>query len=293
MSYIVYNDNCFEWLKKAEPNSITAVITDPPYGVKEYTEVEIDKLREGHGGVWRIPPAFDGHKRAPLPRFSVINEDPKLTKEVFDFFSKWSQLIYKVIVPGGHLFIASTPLLADIVSYAIRQSGFERRGEIIRTVVTFRGGDRPKGAEEEFKHLSVIPRGLFEPWLLFRKPISEKTVAENLRKWNAGALRREEKDIPFSDIIESTKTPKSERDISKHPSLKPQAFLRKLVFAALPMEKGVILDTFSGSGSTLAASEFYNYDSIGIECDPEFYNQSLVSIPKLSKLYPKIPQLPF
>jgi len=50
---------------------------------------------------------------------------------------------------------------------AMRQEGFERRGEIIRTVCTLRGGDRPKGAEKEFEDISVIPRGLWEPWGLY------------------------------------------------------------------------------------------------------------------------------
>lgn len=95
----------------------------------------------------------------------------------------------------------------------MREAGFERRGEVIRTVMTLRGGDRPKGAEQEFADTSVIPRGMWEPWGLYRKPISEKTIASNLRKWHAGALRRENINAPFCDLIESGKTPQIERSI--------------------------------------------------------------------------------
>ena len=63
--------DCFEWLADCEPCSIHAVVTDPPYGLVEYSENEQAKLRNGRGGVWRIPPSFDGHKRAPLPRGEV------------------------------------------------------------------------------------------------------------------------------------------------------------------------------------------------------------------------------
>ena len=292
MSYTVVNADCFEWMKTREENSITAIVTDPPYGVKEYTEEELAKQRCGKGGIWRIPPSFDGHTRQALPRFSVINDDPKERENVYNFFYQWATLAIRILVPGGHVFIASTPLLSDILSKAMRDAGFERRGEIIRTVSTLRGGDRPKGAEKEFAETSVIPKGLWEPWGLYRKPISEKTVAENLRVWKAGALRREMEDTPFGDLIQSEKTPQAERKIAPHPSIKPQAFLRKLVYAALPLGEGVVLDTFSGSGSTLAAAHFWGYESIGIERDSEFYKLSKEAIPMLSELYPQQIRIP-
>lgn len=287
MPYRFINSDCFVWMSAQRENSITAIVTDPPYGVKEYTEDELTKKRQGKGGVWRIPPSFDGHTRQPLPRFSVINDDPKERDNVYSFFYHWGKEALRILVPGGHIFIASTPLLSDIVSRAMREAGFERRGEIIRTVSTLRGGDRPKGAELEFSETSVIPKGMWEPWGLYRKPISEKTVAENLREWNAGALRRENIDSPFADLIPSQKTPKAEREIAPHPSIKPQAFLRQLVYASLPLGKGTILDPFAGSGSTLAAAEFFGFSSIGLECDKKFYEIGINAIPKLAKLYPK------
>lgn len=288
MAYTLINADCFSWLAEREENSITAIVTDPPYAVKEYTETELEKQRAGKGGVWRIPPAFDGHKRKALPRFSVINDDPKERQNVYEFFVRWAMLAFRVLVPGGHVFIASTPLLSDVLSLAMRDGGFERRGEIIRTVSTLRGGDRPKGAEIEFAETSVIPKGMWEPWGLYRKPLSEKTVAENLRRWQAGALRREDKDSPFGDLIQSTKTPQIERAIAPHPSLKPQKFIRKIVFAALPTGKGIILDPFSGSGSTVAAAVHFGYDCIGVERDEHFYNMSHAAVPKLATLYPNL-----
>ena len=285
MSYHLYNEDCFKWMNKQSSDSITAVVTDPPYGVKEYTESEIEKQRNGQGGIWRIPPSFDGHIRQAVPRFSVINDDPKERENVYEFFHEWALAAIRILVPGGHVFIASTPLLSDILSKAMREAGFERRGEIIRTVSTLRGGDRPKGAEEEFSDMSVIPRGVWEPWGLYRKPISERTVAENLKKWHAGALRRESSEVPFSDLIQSEKTPQAERKIAPHPSIKPQAFMRKIVYASLPFGTGIVLDPFAGSGSTLAAATFLGYESIGIEKDKQFFDMAQEAIPKLANLH--------
>lgn len=49
-----------------------------------------------------------------------------------------------------------------------------KEGENNRTVSTLRGGDRPKGAEKEFSDMSVIPRGVWEPWGLYRKAYFRK-----------------------------------------------------------------------------------------------------------------------
>ena len=67
---LVHGD-CFDWLAARADSSIHAVVTDPPYGLQEYTPKEQRKLRNGHGGVWRLPPSFDGHTRSPLPRLVV------------------------------------------------------------------------------------------------------------------------------------------------------------------------------------------------------------------------------
>src|SRR5271170_2070027 len=59
--------DCFEWLKRVPENSLHAIVTDPPYGVKEYDFDQLEKRANGNGGIWRIPPSFDGHVRSPLP----------------------------------------------------------------------------------------------------------------------------------------------------------------------------------------------------------------------------------
>lgn len=283
--YRTVNANSFDWMSEQPENSVSAIVTDPPYGVKEYTEAELQKKRDGKGGIWRLPPTIGGSVRQPLPRFSVINESPKEIENLKKFFFDFGTLSNRILMPGGHLILAGTPLLVDVVSLALRDAGLERRGEVIRVVKTFRGGDRPKNHEIEFPEVSVMPRGNWEPWLIFRKPISEKTVSSNLDLWQTGALRRPSADIPFNDLIISEKTPKIERVINNHPSIKPQSFMREIVRAALPLGQGVILDPFMGSGSTLAAAEFLGYDSIGIEADPEFFKTANESIPELASLY--------
>lgn len=199
------------------------------------------------------------------------------------FFEEWAQQLSRILVPGANVLVAANPLLSHIVSMGLAKGGLERRGEIIRLVQTLRGGDRPKGAHEEFPDVSVMPRSQWEPWVLFRKPL-EGTVAANLRKWSTGGFRRISDTQPFGDVIKGAPARKAERAIAPHPSLKPQGFLRKVVRASLPLGEGVVLDPFAGSGSTLAAATAVGYKSVGVERDPEYVNIAREAIPRLAAL---------
>lgn len=279
--YEIAQGDSFEWLRQRERNSVHAVITDPPYGLLEYTEEQKKKLRQGRGGVWRIPPSFDGRERRPLPRFTVLNEQNKAELEAF--FSKLAALLMPVLVPGAHIFVATNPLVSHLVYVPFIRAGFEKRGEIIRVVQTLRGGDRPKNAHREFGEISVMPRSCWEPWGLFRKPC-EGRVQDNLRRWKTGGLRRISRDVPFRDMIYSSPTRRAEHTLAPHPSLKPQHLLRQLARAALPFGQGIILDPFMGSGSTIAACAALGLHSIGMELDAEYFALARTAIPKLAAL---------
>ncbi len=277
----LYRADCLDWLARAEPNSVHAVVTDPPYGLVEYSAKEQAKLRRRQGGVWRLPPSFDGAKRSPLPRFTVLSQTD--LDHLSLFFGRWAQALKPVLVPGANVVVAANPLMSYLVAVALVQAGLERRGEIVRLVTTMRGGDRPKGAHDEFSGVSVMPRSMWEPWLVFRKPL-EGRVQDNLRKWGAGGFRRPSSAKPFGDVIRSSPTRTEERTLAPHPSLKPQDFLRQVVRGVLPLGEGVVLDPFCGSGSTLAAAEAVGYQSIGVEKDSHYFDLACEAVPKLARL---------
>jgi DNA modification methylase len=186
-------------------------------------------------------------------------------------------------VPGANVIVASNPLVSDRVSRTLAAAGLERRGEIIRLVMTMRGGDRPKNAHDEFPDVTVMPRSMWEPWLCFRKRLDGR-VQDNLRKWRTGGFRRISRDKPFGDVIVSHPTRASERRIAPHPSLKPQSFLRKIVRAVLPLGEGTVLDPFTGSGSTLAAALAVGYRGIGVEVDSRYIEMAHKAMRPLARL---------
>lgn len=290
-SYTLHAD-AFEWLSRIPENSLHAIVTDPPYGIKEYNLDQIEKRANGNGGIWRIPPSFDGHTRAPLPRFTALN--PKERYQVSEFFAEWAKVALHALRPGAHVFIASNSFLSQLVFSALVTGGFEFRGELIRLVQTLRGGDRPKNAETEYPDVCSMARGSYEPWGILRKPLpAGMKVSDCLREFETGGLRRIGPDKPFNDVIVSGRTPQRERKIANHPSLKPQVLLRQIVHASLPLGVGVIADPFMGSGSTIAAAEAKGLISIGAERYLDYYEMSRKAIPLLAKLSFSIEQESF
>ncbi len=287
-SFAVHADS-FEWLCRLPEAALHAIVTDPPYGVKEYEEDQIEKRGKGIGGVWRIPQSFDGVTRSPVPRFTALNS--KERKQIQQFFTEWAALAARALRPGGHVFLASNSFLSQLVFAALVEGGLEFRGELIRLVGTLRGGDRPKGAEEEFSGVCSFPRGAYEPWGLLRKPLLPgMKVSDCLREYGTGGLRRTEGDKPFSDVLASERTPRRERAIADHPSIKPQSFLRQIVRASLPLGVGVVADPFMGSGSTVAAAEAIGAQCIGVEKRALYYDLAVKAIPQLRDLNPAVPQ---
>ena len=289
---LIVRADCFEWMGRAPENSIHGIVTDPPYGVKEYEFDQLEKRANGNGGIWRIPPSFDGSVRQPLPRFTALNA--KERAQVCRFFSEWAKVAAHVLRPGGHVFIACNSFMCQMVYGALVAGGLEFRGQLIRVVQTLRGGDRPKNAEEEFPDVCSLPRGCYEPWGILRKPLPDgMKVSDCLRQFETGGLRRLPEGLPFSDLVEVGRTPREERKGAAHPSLKPQALLRELVYAVLPLGKGIVLDPFMGSGSTVAAGNAVGVHCIGVEKNSEYFAAAPQSIEHLTKVVVARDQLTF
>ena len=123
--YRIEKADCFEWLKHCPGQSVHAVCTDPPYGILEFTEKELAKLRAGRGGVWRLPPKVGGSHRDPLPRFTVLSDEQK--QHLRDYFRDWGRLLLRALVPGGHVCVAGHPILQHHVQGAMTEAGFEVR----------------------------------------------------------------------------------------------------------------------------------------------------------------------
>lgn len=67
---------------------------------------------------------------------------------------------------------------------------------------------------------------------------------------------------------------KTDKDKFKHPTIKPLKIIKNLIINS-SKEEDIVLDCFSGSGTTCVAAKELNRQYIGIEVDPEYHKISV------------------
>jgi len=161
---MLINGDCLEELKKLKENSVDAVVTDPPYELGFMC-----KAWDSTGIAYR--------------------------KDL------WREVL-RVLKPGGHLLSFGGSRTYHRMACAIEDAGFEIRDQImwvygsgfpkslnIGKAVTKTMGDEDGKVWEGY---GTALKPAHEPIVLARKPLSEKTVAENCLKWGVGGLAIDE-----------------------------------------------------------------------------------------------------
>jgi site-specific DNA-methyltransferase (adenine-specific) len=268
--------------------SLHAIVTDPPYGGKEFDRDQLEKREQGRRGTRRVPPSFDGHRRSLLPRFTALNQRER--DQLRRFFREWGKLACRVLRPGGHLVIAGNAFLAQLVFAALVEGGLSFRGELIRLVRTLRGGDRPKHAEQEFPEVSSLPRGGYEPWGLFRKPLpTGLTVRACLRQYQTGSLRRRPDGRPFVDVIASGR-PEGRAPPGAAPQPEAAGATPPARLGGLAAWRGNPARSVHGLRRDRAAAEALGLTSIGVERHRPYFEMATAAIMPLSTMYTGGPQ---
>ena len=153
---MIINGNNIEELKKFDDNYFDSIVTDPPY--------EIGFM----GKSWDA---------------SGIANNPEM----------WSECL-RVLKPGGYLLSFSATRTYHRMAVAIEDAGFEIR-DMIEWVY---GSGFPKSLNIH-KQNGLCPEGwgtalkpAHEPICMARKPLAEKTVAENVLKYGTGGINIDE-----------------------------------------------------------------------------------------------------
>ena len=97
--YQIFHADCFDWLRDCPPQTTSRGLHRPALRrCSNLPEKELSKLRDGRGGVWRLPPDHRRHQRDPLPRFTVLTDEEKLNLRAF--FRDWGKLLLPCACAG-------------------------------------------------------------------------------------------------------------------------------------------------------------------------------------------------
>jgi DNA modification methylase len=228
-------DDALKVMSQWESHSIDACITDPPYSI----------AKKSKGLAW----AFSSHVTMDSA-WDVFSQD-----EYIDFSSAWLSQVCRVTKKNGNIFVFGSYHNIYLIG-AIAQK-FNLR--IVNSIIWAKPNAQPNITCRMFTESTeqII-------WLCnndARKASNWTFNYQAMKELNDGKQMRNFWVIP--------QAPKSERTHGKHPSQKPLAVMERLVLAGTN-PGDVVLDCFSGSGSTLLACQKWGRHYVGIEKNPDY-----------------------
>jgi len=187
--------DCLEGMKQLDDNTVDSVVTDPPYGLgfmgKEWDTFDKNQFgKKGNEGKNDLKVKKDFKI---LPRYK--------TDGLYDFTLSWSQEALRALKPGGHLLAFAGSRTYHKIACAIEDAGFEIRDQIMwiygsgfpKSLNISKAIDKKLGNEiSEWEGWGTALKPAHEPIVLARKPLSEKTVAENVLKWGTAGINIDE-----------------------------------------------------------------------------------------------------
>jgi len=200
----IINGDCVEEMARMAPNSIDAIITDPPYGINLFgAKLGWDKNLPSIQ--WLTQAMRILKPGAHLISFGAVRTIHKLITqmeqvgfEVRDvmmwmYWSGW---------PKGHCVSQGIDRHLGAVRECVgeRKTGSARDGEGWKSGDHFVPITAPATDEaRKWKGWNTALKPSFEPAAIVRKPMSEKSIAANVLRWGVGAINVDGCRAPYGD----------------------------------------------------------------------------------------------
>ncbi len=234
---ILFNENCLKALPLIPENSVDMIFADPPYFLS-------------NGG-------FTCHAGKKVSVNKGKWDASKGKEENYRFVLDWLRECQRVLTPNGTIWVSGTSHIIYAIGYAMQQLEYK----ILNDIAWFKVNPPPNLSCRYFTHSTEIVL-----WAAknkhskhyFNYPLMKKlnNNKQMLSLWSIRAPGREEKKY------------------GKHPTQKPLALLQRIILAST--KKGdVVLDPFSGSGTTGIATCREGRQYIGLELEKSYLNVSI------------------
>jgi DNA modification methylase len=156
----LYLGDCLDRLKELEPNSVDAVVTDPPYGLEF-----MGKGWDGADGFRRSLNRADVDRPSVHGRMSGRGPEYRAGHLFQEFMQAVATECFRVLKPGGHLLAFGGTRTYHRLACAIEDAGFEVRDSIQwlygsgfpKSLDVSKAIDKAAGAERDVIASGTIP----------------------------------------------------------------------------------------------------------------------------------------
>jgi site-specific DNA-methyltransferase (adenine-specific) len=246
-SNIILNGDCLELFKIIPDNFVDMCFADPPFNLKK--------------------------------KYTTYSDNREL-KEYLDWCEKWINEMVRVTKPSGSIFVHNIPKwLTFYASYLNKTANF-------RHWIAWDAPTAPMGKTLQPAHYGV---------LFYTKQLKNSKIYElrypHKRDRKQGYLLKDyggKKDglHPFGPLVSDVWTDihriKHSKNRDEHPCQLPIHLLERMILMTTD-ENDVVLDPFSGTGTTAVAAKQLGRKYIGFELDKQYVE---ISQQKLKKIVP-------
>lgn len=241
----LYQGDAIDWLQSLESQSIDLIFADPPYNLKK---ADWDNFANQEQYIeWSL---------------QWIREASRILKPTGSLYiCGFSEILADLKHPASKYFKGCRWLIWHYKNKANLGSDWGRSHE---SIIHFRKSDRIKLNIDDVR----IPYGAHT--LKYPSHPQAETSA-----YGKGATRKRDHWTPHpkgakpKDVIEIPTTCNGMGETTPHPTQKPEELLRKFVLAS-SQEGDLVVDPFSGSGTTIVVAEQLNRRWLGCDLSMEY-----------------------
>ena len=197
----IYNGDCLVVMDNMKKCSVDSIVTDPPYHLTSIVDrfgkasIDDDTLTSK-----KVKSGADSYSRLIRTGFMGKEWDGGDIAFQVDTWRK----CFELLKPGGHLIAFSGSRTYHRMAVAIEDAGFEIRDQCIWLY----GSGFPK-SHKVGEGWGTALKPAHEPMVLARKPIDQKSVADNVLKHGVGGINIDDCRVqcePDDDIVRPDRT---------------------------------------------------------------------------------------
>lgn len=282
---IIINGDCRQELKKFSSESVSCVVTDPPYNYEfigrnwDHDEIQrrMSRIQDSSTLVKNIPYGSGLAGGVRNKRWYERNRQNVI--QYIQWCEEWSQELFRVCKAGSFVAVFSSTRSLAHVQVALEKAGFYARDVLVYR----RHAGIPKGlnVKKKLEKMNDPNAGLWEGWhtclrnewesiVVVQKPLIDNYM-KTIESVGLGPFKAILPDGSFqSNILEGFSKGKNEK-FDEHCTIKPLSLIRHLIELFLPHSGNhLVLDPFAGTGTTIFAALELGHRVRGIEIEERY-----------------------